>query len=162
MRVIDGLDELDGAIGTHLGWSGWFEVTQERIDAFAELTGDRQWIHVDPERAARGPFGTTIAHGYLVLALVPSLSAQIYTIAGLRMVVNYGAGRVRFPAPTPAGSRVRVGVELVSLTATPRGHQLVERVTVEREGGGKPVCVAETVALLVPRPETSDEETAHD
>jgi acyl dehydratase len=149
-RVFRGIAELEEAVGTHLGYSHWHTITQDQIDAFAESTGDRQWIHVDPVRAASGPFGTTIAHGYLTLSLVPMHVWQIYTVEGIRMGVNYGANRVRFPAPVPVGSRVRAGVELLSLTPGAGGYQLIARVTIERDGDDKPACVAETVSVPVP------------
>jgi acyl dehydratase len=149
MKHFSGLDELQEAVGSHLGHSEWHTVTQQQIDTFAEATGDHQWIHVDTQRAADGPFGTTIAHGYLTLSLVPMLVHQVYAVAGLRMGVNYGANRVRFPSPVPAGSRIRAGVELLALTPTQAGSQLRARVTIEREGAEKPACVVETVSLLV-------------
>ncbi|GHE88693.1 MaoC family dehydratase [Amycolatopsis deserti] len=150
MRVFRGIEELEGAVGTHLGYSEWHTITQEQIDAFAESTGDHQWIHTDPVRAAEGPFGTTVAHGYLTLSLVPMLLGQIFTVEGFRAAVNYGANRLRFPAPAPAGSRVRAGAELVSVTAGSGGWQLVHRVTIERDRGGKPACVVETVSVVTP------------
>jgi acyl dehydratase len=149
MRTFNGLDELGQAVGTHLGYSDWHTITQAQINLFAEATGDDQWIHTDPERAATGPFGTTIAHGYLTLSLIPRLVWQIYTVEGLRMGVNYGSNKVRFPAPVPVGSRVRAGAELLELTRGPQGAQTTVRVTIEREGSDKPACVAETVAVLV-------------
>jgi acyl dehydratase len=149
MKVLHGIDELAKAVGTHLGYSDWHTITQEQIDLFAEATGDHQWIHVDQERAAAGPFGTTIAHGYLTLSLVPVLVGQVYQIEGLSMGVNYGSNKVRFPAPVPVGSRVRAGVELVSLTPGGLGHQAVARVTIELDGEDKPACIAETVSVLV-------------
>jgi len=149
MKTFNGLDELGQAVGTHLGFSDWHTITQEQIDLFAEATGDDQWIHTDPERAATGPFGTTIAHGYLTMSLIPALVSQIYTIEGLQMDVNYGSNKVRFPAPVPAGSRVRAGAELLELARGPRGAQATVRVTIEREGGDKPACVAEALAMLV-------------
>ncbi len=149
MRTFQGLDELERAVGTHLGHSDWHRIDQRQIDLFAEATGDHQWIHVDPERAAQGPFGATIAHGYLTLSLVPRLVWQVYTVEGLSMGVNYGSNKVRFPAPVPVGSRVRAGVELLALERRPGGAQSVVRVTVEREGADKPACVAETVSVLV-------------
>ena len=149
MKIFKGLDELERAVGTHLGYSGWYAITQEQVNLFAEATGDHQWIHVDPEKAATGPFGTTIAHGYLTLSLVPKLVSQIYRVEGLRMGVNYGSNKVRFPSPVPVGSRVRAGVELLELTRGPQGAQTTVRVTVEREGGDKPACVAEIVSVLV-------------
>jgi len=150
MKVFNGVDELEKAVGTHLGYSGWHTISQEQIDRFADATGDHQWIHVDPERAAQGPFGATIAHGYLTLSMVPKLVWEVYTVDGLTMGVNYGCNKVRFPSPVPVGSRVRAGVELVSLVPGPAGVQSTARVTIEREGSDKPACVAETVAVLVP------------
>ncbi|MFP5252643.1 MAG: MaoC family dehydratase [Actinomycetes bacterium] len=150
MRVFDGIADLEKAVGTHLGHSDWHTVTQEQIDRFADATGDHQWIHVDPDRAAHGPFGTTIAHGYLTLSMVPKLVWEVYTVEGLTMGVNYGCNKVRFPSPVPVGSRVRAGVELLSLVPGHAGVQSTARVTIEREGSAKPACVAETVAVLVP------------
>ncbi|WP_067139057.1 MaoC family dehydratase [Microtetraspora malaysiensis] len=150
MKVFQGIEEFEQAVGTHLGYSDWHTLGQDQIDLFADATGDHQWIHVDPEKAAQGPFGTTIAHGYLTLSLVPKLVGQVYRVEGLKMGINYGCDRVRFPAPVPVGSRVRAGVELVSLTPGPRGVRAVARVTVEREGSDKPACVVETVTVLVP------------
>lgn len=142
------LDDLRAAVGTEVGHGRWMDVSQERIDKFADATGDHQWIHVDPERAASGPFGGTVAHGYLTLSLVPALTAGITAVDGATMGVNYGLNKVRFPAPLPTGSRVRASVELLAVDDVPGGVQLVSRVTVEREGGEKPVCVAETVSRL--------------
>ncbi|MEU1837794.1 MaoC family dehydratase [Micromonospora chersina] len=150
MRVFQGIEELEQAVGTHLGHSGWHRITQQQIDAFAEATGDHQWIHVDPVRAARSPFGGTIAHGYLTLSLVPMLVWQVYRVEGLTMGVNYGANKLRFPAPVPVDSEVRAGVELLSLTPGGGGHQLTAKVTVELAGAAKPACVVETVSVLVP------------
>jgi acyl dehydratase len=150
VKIFHGIKDYEQAVGTHLGHSDWHTVTQEQIDLFAEATGDHQWIHVDPQRAAAGPFGTTIAHGYLTLSLVPRLVWQVYTVEGLRMGLNYGSNKVRFPAPVPVGSRVRAGIELISLTPTALGLQSVTRVTIEVDGSEKPGCVAETVAVLVP------------
>ncbi|HET9861136.1 MAG TPA: MaoC family dehydratase [Nocardioidaceae bacterium] len=150
MKTFHGLDEFEKAVGSHLGHSDWHTVTQEQVDLFAEATGDHQWIHVDPERAKDGPFGGTIAHGYLTLSLVPKLVWEVYKVEGLSMGVNYGSNKVRFPSPVPVGSRIRAGVELVSLDRGPNGAQATVRVTIEREGGDKPACVAETVSVLVP------------
>jgi acyl dehydratase len=150
MRTFDGIEELQDAVGTHLGYSDWHTVSQEQIDQFAAATGDRQWIHVDPERAKAGPFGTTIAHGFLTLALVPMLASEVYTVKGLSMGVNYGANKVRFPAPVPAGSRVRGGIELLSMTPGAAGVTVTSRVTVEIEGSDKPACVVESLGVLVP------------
>ncbi|HSE71427.1 MAG TPA: MaoC family dehydratase [Nocardioidaceae bacterium] len=149
MKTFHGLDEFEKAVGTHLGYSDWHEVTQRKIDLFAEATGDHQWIHVDPEKAKDGPFGGTIAHGYLTLSMIPAMVWQVYTVEGLRMGVNYGSNKVRFPAPVPVGSRLRAGVELLELDRGPKGAQAVARVTVERDGGDKPVCIAETISVLV-------------
>jgi acyl dehydratase len=150
MRVFNGIDELEKVVGEHLGHSDWHTVTQEKVDQFADATGDHQWIHVDTERARSGPFGGTIAHGYMTLSLVPMLNAQIYRVDGLSMGINYGCNKVRFPAPVPVGSRVRAGAELVELSSTPQGAQAVIRTTIEIEDGEKPACVADTVVVLVP------------
>ncbi|MFL0580677.1 MaoC family dehydratase [Dietzia sp. 179-F 9C3 NHS] len=149
MRVFEGVDQIEAAIGEHVGYSDWMEITQERIDAFADATGDHQWIHVDPERAAQGPYGATIAHGYLTLSLIPVLGNQVMEIRGFRMMINYGSDRVRFPAPVPVGSRIRAGVQLTSLERTPSGARLASTVTVEVEGGERPAVVAETVRMMV-------------
>jgi acyl dehydratase len=150
MRVFNGIDELEKVVGEHLGHSDWHTVTQEKVDQFADATGDHQWIHVDTERARSGPFGGTIAHGYMTLSLVPMLNAQIYRVDGLSMGINYGCNKVRFPSPVPVGSRVRAGAELVELSSTPQGAQAVIRTTIEVEDGEKPACVADTVVVLVP------------
>ncbi|MEU5693347.1 MaoC family dehydratase [Actinosynnema sp. NPDC020468] len=150
MRTFASLDELAGAVGTHLGFGPWHEITQREIDLFADATGDHQWIHVDPERAAAGPFGATVAHGYLTLSLIPLLVREVYAVDGLSMGVNYGLNKVRFPHPVVVGSAVRAGAELLSLTDLPPGKQGVVKVVVEIDGAPKPACVAETVVLLVP------------
>ncbi|GAB2831331.1 MaoC family dehydratase [Actinocorallia aurea] len=150
MKTFHGIEELRAAVGTHLGYSDWQTITQKQIDTFAEATGDHQWIHTDPARAAAGPFGTTIAHGYLTLSLLPMLAGSVYRVEGISMGVNYGADKLRFPAPVPVDSRVRAGVELLSLEPGGGGFRLTARVTVEREGGGKPVCVVDSVSVLVP------------
>jgi acyl dehydratase len=130
--------------GDTFGPSSWIEITQERIDRFAEATGDHQWIHVDPERAKEGPFGTTIGHGYLTLSLLPVASYEVIPRQG-RMGINYGANRVRFPAPVPVGSRVRATFEVKQIDELDGGGQTTFLATVEREGHEKPVCVAEVV-----------------
>jgi len=146
-RVFASADELRAAVGEELGPSDWLEVDQKRIDLFADATGDHQWIHVDPERAAAGPFGATIAHGYLTLSLLPVLVPQLMRVEGVRMGINYGVNKVRFPSPVPVGSRVRATALLTDVTALGEDCvQLTARVTVEREGGEKPVCVAESVS----------------
>ena len=150
MREFQNLDEFAAAAGEHLGYSDWTDIDQGRIDAFADTTDDHQWIHVDPERAKAGPFGTTIAHGFLTLSLVPSLASQVYRVDGARMGINYGLDKVRFPSPLPVGSRIRGGVELLSADEVAGGGlQIRNRVTVEREGGDKPVCVAELVLRMI-------------
>ena len=131
--------------GAEFGPSSWIEVPQERIEAFADATGDRQWIHVDPDRAAAGPFGTTIAHGYLTLSLLPAMSYEVVPRQEGGMGINYGLNRVRFPAPVPAGSRVRGTFRVDSVDEFDGGFQATMTATVEREGGEKPVCVAEVV-----------------
>jgi acyl dehydratase len=131
--------------GAVFGPSSWIEVPQERIEAFAEATGDHQWIHVDPERAAQGPFGTTIAHGYLTLSLLPVMSYEVVPRQGDGMAVNYGLNRVRFPAPVLSGSRLRGTFRVQSVDEFDGGFQVTMTATVEREGGDKPVCVAELV-----------------
>jgi len=149
--VFDTPAELSGAVGRHLGHSDWLEITQERIDLFADATGDHQWIHVDPERAKAGPFGATIAHGYLTQSLVNFFLPQIVEVRGISMGVNYGADRVRFPAPVPVGSRIRGGGELVSAEPTKDGAvQAVVRVTVEIEGNERPGCVIDTISRYYP------------
>ncbi|MGX7724751.1 MaoC family dehydratase [Rhodococcus pyridinivorans] len=150
MRVFNGIDEVEKAVGEHLGYSDWIEIDQKRIDLFAEATGDHQWIHVDPERAKDGPYGKTIAHGYLTLSLLPVLGTQIFSLEGLKMKVNYGSNKVRYPAPVPVGSRIRAGAEFKSLERTAKGANLVVGYTIETEGGERPALVAETVVVLVP------------
>jgi acyl dehydratase len=140
--------ELKDYVGKEIGSSNWHEITQERINTFAEATDDHQWIHVDPEMAAQGPFGTTIAHGYLTLSLAPVLMSEIWEFEDVQMGINYGLNRVRFPAPVPVGSKVRATAKLQSVDEIPNGVQIVVACTFEREGGDKPVCVAETVSRL--------------
>ncbi|KUJ67255.1 dehydratase [Streptomyces albus subsp. albus] len=145
-RIFHSLDDLRSAVGEELGPSDWLEIDQKRIDLFADATDDHQWIHVDPEKAAQGPFGTTIAHGYLTLSLLPWFVPQLLRVADVRMGVNYGVNRVRFPAPVPAGSRLRATARIAEVTEVTGGVQLTCTVTLEREGGEKPVCVAESVS----------------
>ena len=132
-------------VGDVYGPSSWIEIPQEKIDAFADATGDHQWIHVDPERAAEGPFGTTIGHGYLTLSLLPTASEEVVPRQGGRMGINYGLNKVRFPSPVPVDSRVRATFEVLELDEQDWGGQATLRATVEREGGDKPVCVAEII-----------------
>jgi acyl dehydratase len=141
---------LREAAGADLGYSDWVLVDQDRVNGFADATGDHQWIHVDVERAKSGPFGGTIAHGYLTLALVVPLMAELFKVEGVRMGINYGVNKVRFPAPVPVGSKVRAHGEVLSVEEVSGGVQVTNRVTLEREGGDKPVCVAETVVRLYP------------
>ena len=148
MRTISGLDELERAEGETLGSSDWHRVTQEAIDAFADVTGDHQWIHVDTERAKETPFGGTIAHGYYTLSLAPMLTAQVWALDGFAFAINYGLNRVRFPAPLPVGSRVRLTARLAKLEEVPGGAQMTLELTFKREDGEKPVCVAETLARV--------------
>jgi acyl dehydratase len=135
--------ELKERVGTHLGYSGWREVTQEQIDAFAAATGDRQWIHVDRKRAAHGPFGRTVAHGYYTLSLGPVMLFEVLEVEGASAVVNYGLNRLRFPAPVPVGSRVRMGLALAGVEDVTGGVQAAFAATFELEGQAKPACVAE-------------------
>jgi acyl dehydratase len=149
MRVLNDRDEIAASAGHELGVSEWMQVSQERIDLFADATGDRQWIHVDPERAAEGPFGATIAHGYLTLSLLPFLGAQVYAVAGDVARVNYGLNKVRFVAPVTVGSKVRNRVLVVDVREIEKGQQVTLQHTIEIKGVDKPACVAETVTLLV-------------
>jgi acyl dehydratase len=147
--VFESPDDLAAAVGTELGVSEWLTVDQARIDQFADATGDHQWIHVDPERAAEGPFGSTIAHGYLTLALVNHFLPQIVEVRGISMGVNYGTEKVRFPAPVPVDSRVRGRGVLTDVTELPGGVQATITVTVEIDGGDKPACVVDTVSRFL-------------
>jgi acyl dehydratase len=143
MRVLNGVADIRAAVGEHLGHSEYRIVTQQDIDAFAALTGDDQWIHVDAGRAQAGPFGGTIAHGLLTLSLGPRLVSSVYRIEGMRMGVNYGYNKIRFPAPVPVDSKVRVGVTLADVEDVPGGIQVRMGFVWELAGGGKPACVAE-------------------
>ena len=149
--VANGIEDVRGLQDQVVGPSEWRQVTQEMVDAFAQLTGDHQWIHVDVERAkAESPFGTTIAHGNLTLSLIDGLRKDLNEWTGFKMGVNYGWNKVRFPAPVPVGSRVRCYAQIVELTDVGGGwHQIVTRFTVELEGGDKPVCVADSVGRLL-------------
>ena len=145
MRTYARLADLAALEGQEIGASDWVAVDQARIDMFAQATGDAPWIHVDPVRAAAGPFGATVAHGFLTLALLPELSAAAFTIADVHMGVNYGLDRVRFPSPVPVGSRLRALCRLKAFAAIEGGAQLTTTVSIEREGGAKPACVAEWI-----------------
>jgi acyl dehydratase len=143
--IIDGIDDLKARRGSHLGHSPWHRVTQEQIDRFADATGDHQWIHVDPERAKDGPFGATIAHGYLTLALGPFFLPQIMEVTDISMGINYGTEKVRFPSPVVVDSNVRMGAELIEVTDIAGGVSADIRLTIEIEGNEKPACVADVV-----------------
>ena len=146
MTSFEHLADLQARVGEEVGVSEWITVDQNRINLFADATGDHQWIHIDAERAAKGPFGTTIAHGFLTLSLRPEMSASAFKVLDTRMGVNYGLDRVRFPAPVPSGSRLRGRFKLLKYEPLEGGAQLTVEVTMEREGSAKPVCVAESVA----------------
>lgn len=144
-RIINGIAGLKELEGQHLGYSDYLEVTQDRVNTFADATGDHQWIHIDVERAKSGPFGGPIAHGYLTLSLGPMLYPQIVRIEGFSMGVNYGANKVRFPSPVPVGARLRLGVKLLQIEELPGGVQTTMEFTFECEGAAKPSCVAEII-----------------
>jgi acyl dehydratase len=146
MKHYTHLDELKLRVGQDIGTSDWIAIDQRRIDLFAEATGDHQWIHVDPQRAAAGPFGATIAHGFLTLSLMPEMFESGFTIDDVRMGVNYGLNRVRFPAPVRVGSRLRGHFRLLAHEPLEGGAQLTVEVTMELEGSAKPACVAESVS----------------
>ena len=148
MLTLTGLDEVKAHVGQELGVSDWHLVTQEDIDKFADVTGDHQFIHVDVERARETPFGGTIAHGYYTLSLAPMFSYAMFSLEGFAFGVNYGLNKVRFPAPLPVGSKVRMRAKLASVEDIPGGAQLTSELTFEREGGDKPVCVAESLARV--------------
>jgi acyl dehydratase len=143
--------DLKSAVGKHLGYSEWLTITQERINQFADATGDHQWIHVDPVRAKDGPFGACIAHGYLTLSLVNMFLPQIIEVRGIRMGVNYGVDKVRFPAPVRVGARIRGGGELTSVEEVKGGVQATIRVTVEIESSDRPGCVVDTISRFFPQ-----------
>jgi acyl dehydratase len=146
MLTLTGLDEVKAHVGEELGVSEWHEVTQEAIDDFAAVTGDDQWIHLDEERAKETPFGGTIAHDYYTLSLAPMFSYKMFKVDGFAFGVNYGLNRVRFPAPMPVGDKVRMRAKLAAVEDIPGGVQITTELTFEREGGDKPVCVAESLS----------------
>lgn len=150
MRTFRTVEEIQACVGEHMGYTDWVSITQHQINLFADATNDHQWIHVDPERAAKGPFGKTIAHGYLTLSMVPTMVEQLYVFEGFKMILNYGSGKVRFPAPCPVDSRFRTGVLMKGVTETKSGVQVLIEATCEIEGGTRPVCVAEVIYLVVP------------
>jgi acyl dehydratase len=142
--TVTSVDELTALTGKHLGYSAWREITQEQINTFADATDDHQWIHIDPERAAAGPFGTTIAHGFLTLSLVIPMWSEILHFEGVRLGVNYGLNKVRFVSPVPVGSKIRTGATLVSVETVADGSlQIVVDFVIEREGADKPSCIAQ-------------------
>ena len=147
--VFDNTGDLQAAVGQELGFSDWVEITQERVNTFADATGDHQWIHVDPERAKSGPFGTTIAHGYLTVSLLPLIAGKIFTVEGPKLVLNYGMNKLRFPNPVKVGARIRSNAVITSVEETPKGVNMVVTNTVEIEGEAKPACVAENLRVLV-------------
>ena len=149
MKSFTSPDELLSEQGSHLGYSRWIEIDQNRIDLFAEATGDSQWIHVDPQKASEGPFGMTIAHGYLTLSLTNHLLPEIFHVEGISMGINYGTDRVRFPSPVTVGSSVRLGAELLDVTEIEGGVQTVIRLTVEIEGGERPACVVDSLSRFI-------------
>ncbi|MGC5290536.1 MaoC family dehydratase [Micromonospora sp. DT231] len=148
MRVFSSFEELAGAVGETIGPGPWERIEQSRVDLFADATDDHQWIHLDPVRAASGPFGGTVAHGYLTLSLLPALAGRLYRVQGVAMGVNYGLNRVRFPAPVRVGAAVRAAATIAEVSPVAGGVQMVATVTVASDSGGKPVCVAETVSRL--------------
>ena len=148
MLTLTGLEEVKEHVGKELGVSDWHLVTQEKIDQFAAVTGDDQWIHIDPERAKQSPFGGTIAHGYYTLSLTPRFSYDMFKVEGFAFGVNYGLNRVRFPAPMPVGDKVRMRAKLAALEEIPGGAQITTELTFEREGSDKPVCVAESLSRV--------------
>jgi acyl dehydratase len=149
VKVFASLDEFAAAEGADLGVTEWMTVDQKQIDTFADATGDHQWIHVDPERAAGGPFGGTIAHGLLTLSLLPVLQHQLYDIQGVKMAVNYGFDKVRFITPVPVGGRIRASMVLGTVSAVPGGMQAVFKTTIDLWGSAKPACVAESIGRFV-------------
>ncbi|MCU1488332.1 MAG: MaoC family dehydratase [Actinomycetia bacterium] len=144
-RTINGIDELKALVGEELGTSDWLEITQERVNTFADATGDHQWIHVDPERAKDGPFGGTIAHGYLTMSLGPVLLPQVVTVTGFSMALNYGLDKLRFPSPVPVGSKLRLSAKLLAVDDVKGGVQTTYELTFQVDGSEKPACVAQAL-----------------
>tara|TARA_B110000305_G_C19182084_1_gene512470 strand:+ start:291 stop:761 length:471 start_codon:yes stop_codon:yes gene_type:complete len=144
-RTINTIDDFEGLVGEHLGYSDYVEISQDQVDTFADVTGDHQWIHVDVERAQAGPFGGTIAHGYLTLSFGPMLAPQIFDSSAIPMGLNYGCNKVRFPAPVPVGSRVRLGINVLQVENVEGGIQITMNYQFEVEGASKPSCVAEVI-----------------
>ncbi len=150
MRTFSTFEEIEAAAGEEIGTTDWVEIDQDRVNQFADATGDHQWIHVDVEKAKEGPFGGTIAHGYLTLSLVPWLGSQVFTLDTPGAKLNYGVNKVRFPNPVRVGSRIRATVKINGVSDVSAGKQLTVGYTVEIEGEDKPACVAESVVLLLP------------
>ncbi|HEY0688025.1 MAG TPA: MaoC family dehydratase [Kribbella sp.] len=148
-KTFTGVDEVAHAVGTQLGETEWLEITQEQVNQFADATGDHQWIHVDVEKAAKGPYGGTIAHGYLTLSLIARFGNELFSIEGVTAKLNYGVNKVRFPAPVPVGARVRASASIADAQETPSGVQVSLQWVIDIENSTKPACVAETVVLLV-------------
>jgi acyl dehydratase len=148
-HIFTGVDEVVDAVGTQLGRTEWLEVTQEQVDQFAAATGDHQWIHVDVERAAAGPYGGTIAHGYLTLSLIARFGEELFSIEGISAKLNYGVNKVRFPAPVGVGARIRANASIAGVQETPAGVQVSLQWVIDIEDTPKPACVAETVVLLI-------------
>ena len=144
--VFDGVDAVRAAVGQHLGYSEWLEITQERVNLFADATGDHQWIHVDPERAKDGPFGAAIAHGYLTVSLSNYFLPQVVDVQGISAGINYGVNKIRFPSPVPVGSKVRGGVELAAVEEVKGGIQTTMVITIEIEGQDRPACIIESLS----------------
>ena len=149
MRVFRSLAEIDAAVGEEMGPTEWMTISQDRVNTFADATGDHQWIHVDVPRAASGPFGGTIAHGYLTLSLLPVFASQLFHIETMGAKLNYGVNKVRFPHPVPVGSSIRATATIAEVSDVPAGKQLITRYVIEIEDVAKPACVAETVVLLL-------------
>ena len=144
-RHIDSIDELKTLVGEHLGYSDYMTIDQQRVNLFADATGDHQWIHIDVERAKAGPFGGPIAHGYLTLSLGPVLIPQVFSVGGIAMGVNYGANKIRFVSPVPVGARLRAGVKVLAVDDSAGGARVTLETTFECEGAAKPACIAEII-----------------
>jgi acyl dehydratase len=150
VHTFHGVDEVLASVGTQLGQTDWLEITQEQVNTFADATGDHQWIHVDVERAAKGPFGGTIAHGYLTLSLIARFGPELFRVEGVSASLNYGVNKVRFPAAVPVGAKVRASATVSGAQQIESGIQVSLQWVIEIENNAKPACVAETVVLLVP------------
>jgi acyl dehydratase len=148
-KTFTGVDDVVHAVGTQLGETEWLEITQQQVNQFADATGDHQWIHLDVEKAAKGPYGGTIAHGYLTLSLIARFGDELFSIEGVTAKLNYGVNKVRFPAPVPVGARVRASASITGAQETPAGVQVSLQWVIDIENSTKPACVAETVVLLV-------------